>query len=398
MECLMSINAKIYLKTLLLLWFTAIIFRFIFLIWQWDLISTHSAKDIATAFYIGLRFDGRISAFASVPLMIFLFIPFLGRLFGKIKIVMLALYTLIFFVIFFLYVGDFANYAYLQQRSTFETLEQLRDLKESVQMVWQTYPVIRLLLAAFTFSFIMNRILKRIFNKWEPSQMRLAKRGGSFAACFLLLGILIYGQYTITYYPLRWSQAYFSGYYELAALALNPIQNLYDTKPADNKVTYDESATRAGYTLVADYLKVSHPDAEANPMRYDRFVTGDGTKDYNVVMIVLESLSTHKSVFMFEELESTPFLKELSEKGLYFPNYYASARTTARSMFSIVTGIPDVTESYSSSSRDPGLVDQQVIWNQFQGYTKLFSLGGSANWANLRGILTNNVPGLSIYE
>lgn len=109
-------------------------------------------------------------------------------------------------------------------------------------------------------------------------------------------------------------------------------------------------------------------------------------------------MSTHKSSLMFDELDTTRFLKQLSQESLYFPNYYASARTTARAMFSIITGIPDVNEYFKTSSRDPYTMDQHLVWNDFDGYTKLYMIGGNANWANIRGVMSNNVSGLKIYD
>jgi len=49
-------------------------------------------------------------------------------------------------------------------------------------------------------------------------------------------------------------------------------------------------------------------------------------------------------------------------------------------------------------SRNPQAVDQHSVINDFQGYEKLYFLGGSASWANIRGLLNNNIGGLHLYE
>jgi phosphoglycerol transferase MdoB-like AlkP superfamily enzyme len=36
--------------------------------------------------------------------------------------------------------------------------------------------------------------------------------------------------------------------------------------------------------------------------------------------------------------------------------------------------------------------------NEFEGYEKLYFLGGSSSWANIRGLLTNNIAGLKLFE
>ena len=64
----------------------------------------------------------------------------------------------------------------------------------------------------------------------------------------------------------------------------------------------------------------------------------------------------------------------------------------------MVTGIPDVAPATSTSSRNPAAVDQHTIINDFEGYNKFYFLGGSTSWANIRGLLTNNIQDLHLYE
>ena len=63
----------------------------------------------------------------------------------------------------------------------------------------------------------------------------------------------------------------------------------------------------------------------------------------------------------------------------------------------VSTGIPDI-ELNKTSSRNPLIVDQHTIINSFDNYKKFYFLGGSASWANIRGLLTANIPNLEIYE
>lgn len=391
-------NTRLYFKFLLFLWLVAIVLRISFAAWQWESLEAFSWEDIAKAFYIGVRFDGRIAAFMSLPLLVFLFIPFLSRFFGNIRPFLLVFYAIVFGLYILIYIADFAHYAYLNSRVNFAAVGLLEDTKEALGMIWQTYPVIKLLLVLVVVVAILTLCAKSIFNKWAyPStKTALSHKITSAIATLFVLVILIYGQYGIIYYPLRWSEAYFSGHNQITALGLNPIQNLADTRPQNSYIDNTKQA-REAYAATAEYLGVQNPNADS--MRYDRFsqTAGVGNKP-NIVIIVIESMSTHKSSLMFDELDTTRFLKQLSQESLYFPNYYASARTTARAMFSIITGIPDVNEYFKTSSRDPYTMDQHLVWNDFDGYTKLYMIGGNANWANIRGVMSNNVSGLKIYD
>ena len=51
-----------------------------------------------------------------------------------------------------------------------------------------------------------------------------------------------------------------------------------------------------------------------------------------------------------------------------------------------------------SSSRNLRVIDQKIIFDQFNGYEKLYLLGGSSNWANIRGVFKSNIKNLKIYE
>ncbi|MCX2717054.1 sulfatase-like hydrolase/transferase [Helicobacter sp. MIT 21-1697] len=389
-------NTRIYLKFLLFLWLTAILMRVGFLLWQWENLADFSWTELGKAFYIGIRFDGRIAAFMSLPLLICLFAPFISKSFHKVRPFLVAFYAIVFILYILIYIVDFAHYAYLQSRLNFAAIGLLEDTKESLGMIWQTYPVIKLLVLLGVIVSLLTFGSKMILNKWAYGTNTISSKITSGIATLLVVVILIYGQYGIIYYPLRWSEAFFSGHNQITALGLNPIQNLADTRPK-NSYTDNTKQAKEAYPTAVEYLGVQNPNVDS--MSYDRFskATGGGAKP-NIVIIVIESMSTHKSSLMFDELDTTRFLAQLAKESLYFPNYYASARTTARAMFSIITGIPDVNEYFKTSSRDPYTMDQHIVWNDFEGYDKLYMLGGNANWANIRGVLANNVSGLKIYE
>ncbi|MFN8370234.1 MAG: sulfatase-like hydrolase/transferase [Bacteriovoracaceae bacterium] len=116
-----------------------------------------------------------------------------------------------------------------------------------------------------------------------------------------------------------------------------------------------------------------------------------------MVVIVLESFAAYKSSLFKNELKASPYFDKLATEGLFFPNYYVPCQATARSMFALVTGLPDLTVS-NTSTRNPFLVNQHSIINEFEGYDKLYFLGGSANWGNIRGIFAHNIDGIEIIE
>ena len=96
-------------------------------------------------------------------------------------------------------------------------------------------------------------------------------------------------------------------------------------------------------------------------------------------------------------LNTTPFFDSISNKGILFDRCFTPTYGTARGIWASLTGIPDVVLQ-STASRNPAAVDQHTIINDFKGYEKYYFLGGSSSWANIRGLLTNNIAGLRLYE
>ena len=146
------------------------------------------------------------------------------------------------------------------------------------------------------------------------------------------------------------------------------------------------------------YLGVTAPDSEH--LSFERRIParrGVATSRPNVVIVICESFSAYKSSMWGNPLDTTPFFNGLCQQGLFFDNCFTPHYGTARGVWATITGVPDV-EAVETASRNPALVDQHTIINDFVGYEKLYFIGGSSSWANIRGLLTNNIKGLKLYE
>jgi len=147
---------------------------------------------------------------------------------------------------------------------------------------------------------------------------------------------------------------------------------------------------------MSKYLEVEHPNADS--LNFYRSYGGSViSKKPNIVIVICESFSGYKSSMWGNPLNTTPYFNQMCNNGVFFDNCFTPAYGTARGVWATVTGIPDV-ESPSTASRNPAAVDQHTIISDFEGYQKYYFLGGSTSWANIRGLLTNNIPDLHLYE
>ncbi len=147
---------------------------------------------------------------------------------------------------------------------------------------------------------------------------------------------------------------------------------------------------------MADNLDVKNPDSSLlNYKRY--FNTQPVAKTPNVVVVICESFSAYKSSMWGNPLNTTPYFDEMCKQGIFFDRCFTPSWGTARGIWAVITGIPDV-EYPNTASRNPAAVDQHTLINDYAGYGKYYFIGGSSSWANIRGLLTNNISGLHIYE
>ena len=391
---------RTYLLCLAYLLGLLFILRLAFLIFIHGSLDGVSISETIKALYIGFRFDARIAAIITLPVGICLTIPALTRAMPKQAKLVGGFYFAVFLVLITTYISDFGHYSYLGIRINAYVFDLLRDFEVAALMVWQSYHVIPLLLLLLVSSFACTLIMWRIIRRVRPSKSTRPKAAMAWLAAFLIFALAAYGQLTSNLFPLRWSNAYFSSNPAVNALAINPLQNLYDTYRSTLGGGFNLEAVKKYYPLMCGILKVDSPNPET--LTYLRHTAATppapGKRPPNVVVIVMESLSFPKTSFAPGDLDPTPELLKLSKESVLYPHFYAPTRTTARAVFTTLTGIPDVNQDGNTSSRNPFLVDQRVILNEFKDYRKIYMLGGSTSWANIRGVFSANVDNLEIME
>ena len=86
----------------------------------------------------------------------------------------------------------------------------------------------------------------------------------------------------------------------------------------------------------------------------------------------------------------------MCDSGLFFNRCFSPTFGTARGVFGVLTGTPDVQLS-EFSTRNPEAIHQHTIINDFVDYNKFYFLGGSSDFNNFEG-LVKNINGLQLYQ
>lgn len=351
----------------------------------------------AQSLFLGLRYDARMAAIACLLLFAVGLIPALHPFRKpKGKRLAFALWFIVFLTFLIFYCVDFANYAYLSERLNGGLLNYMADAKTSMLMIWQTYPVLRIIVIIVVSMFLLMWICKKLYRRIQARQEPVTGPARIVypIAFFLLLAFLIFGR--VGQYPLRWSDAFTLGNDYASNVALNPFQSFFSSLKFRN-ATFNLEKVKKAYPEMAAYLGVTNPDSvKLNYTRVVQPATAPG-KAPNVVVVICESFSAYKSSMEGNPLNTTPFFASLCSSGAYFNRCFTPSYGTARGVWATITGIPDVGLT-KTSSRNPNAVNQHTIMNDFKGYEKHYFIGGSLSWANIRGLLTNNIKDLKLHE
>ncbi len=379
-----------------------LVFTFLFFIYRIILFNSFAIapqQEIASTFLLGLRFDLR---WIAIPLLILLLLSsfkILSPAYSEkaqkgwtFLFVFIALMEVLLFTI------DFYYFDYLGQRLNMFLFSLMEDTKEAQGMVWASYPILKLLLMVIViitiFYFLIRFSLrsKVIKTATKPTKK---KRVISIIFMSLFLALLVFGE--IGQYPLRWSKVYEGRNLFMAKIALNPFETLLNSKK-NSEADYNIDHVKKGYNWIADYLGVKNKDKEN--LNFSRFIDSSPdrpVKDLNVVVIIAESFSAHLSSSFKTPMETTKYFDQLVPDGVLFDQCFTHSGTTAKGVFAILTGVPDF-EDQTTASRKPELVEQHIVFNDLKDYQKYYFIGGSLSWANVRGFLNANLPGLKTYE
>lgn len=377
-----------------LLFIYLFIFRLIFFFYVADFDSA-SQKDIITAFSYGIRFDLKLAILSYFPLSILIlsanYFFFEKIIFRKISIIY---HSIIYLTLTLFYLTDIGYYSYLFTRLDATSLRFLSNFKISAQLLIETYPIFKGSIGLIILFLLVRFTGLKLFDKMVYTTVPyISKKVKAiyFLCTFLLLSFGVYG--SITHYPLRWSEAFFSKNNTINQFSLNPVLNFFDSFAFRNDGA-DIETTKAYFPAIASYLNIPK-----DSLSFERKITFDSKPEIkpNLVIVMLESVGVVGLGSQGNLAKATPYIDSIIDKSTYFENFYVHKPGTAASVFSSITGLADV-DNQKTASRNLRAIDQKIIFDQFEGYKKLYFLGGSANWANIRGVFQSNINDLKIYE
>lgn len=351
-------------------------------------------SDLLPSFLLGIQYDLRWISLILLPIVVFSSLPRLSPFYSEANKRWWTWYlAIITLVVFFFFAADFGNFSYNQTRLDAGALNFAEDFWISMKMLWQTYPIVWLLLgllvAVVLFKWMYWKSHWQVISATEGRGIRHRRK--FFILASVLLSFMIYG--SISSSALKWSNALALGDSFKTYLSLNPLQNFFATLKF-RKPEYNEGKAREAFPIMAEWMGLR----DKNQFSYTRTILPDSSvleSKPNIVLVLCESFSMYKSSMSGNPLNTTPYFQDLSNSGIFFEKCFTPHFSTARGLFALLTGTPDV-QQFKFSTRNPEALTQRTIINDFEGYEKMYFLGGSPEFNNFDGIL-KNIEGLRMY-
>ncbi|QOY55222.1 sulfatase-like hydrolase/transferase [Candidatus Sulfurimonas marisnigri] len=366
----------------------------------WDNGLEYSSSEVAYSFWLGLRFDIQLIAIVNLPILLFGGIKRIGIFeHTRAKYFWMSYLMLTIIAIINLYVINFAYYDFFQKLVDSTIIRYFYNIKTAMSMLIDGYPIFSTSAGVVIFLLFILFVFNNMYKKVDTQEAKLIKGKKKFYIYALFSIIYIFSGYgKFEWYPWRWSEAFYSSNNFLSYLASNPVT--YFSNTLKNKdIKYDEQKTKEYYDYVAELLNIK--DKDPKKLSLARIVKPEHKQEYkfdkpNIVYILGESTSYARTSMSGNPLNPTPFLKEMSDSGILYNRYYTPHAGTARSVWTSMTGLTDV-ERMKTSTRNPMVVNQNMILNSLNDYEKFYFIGGSLSWGNIRGVISN-VNDIHIYE
>jgi phosphoglycerol transferase MdoB-like AlkP superfamily enzyme len=350
-----------------------------------------SFSEILPSFLLGVRYDLRWISIILLPVVLISmrprWSPFYSARNKKWWTWYLAIVT---FIVFVFFAADFGSFSYNQTRLDAGAMNFAEDPRISFEMMFQTYPMIwMLVVAVLLVRWMYNKSHWRVINKTDGKGIPYRRK--YFVITSLVMVIFIYGSFS--WPPLSRNDCFrmrdgFKSY-----VAINPLQNFFSTLRL-RRPEFHEQKARQAFPLMAEMLQLP----QQNGFSYRREVipvSNTIESRPNIILVQCESFSMYKSTMSGNPLNTTPFFDSLCRSGVFFERCFTPHFSTARGLFAILFGIPDA-QLFKFSSRNPMALEQHTIIDNFTGYNKHYFLGGDPEFNNFVGLL-QNINGLQMH-
>ena len=365
--------------------------RIAFLVREYHTIS-HTALDNLTLFGVGMIFDVATLSFFLLPFVLYwTLLPKTWHSQKADRLVSSFLYLAFIYILFFDAVAEWIFWDEFTVRYNFIAVDYLVYTNEVLKNIWESYPIVWLLLAIGAVSAVCFFSTRRfLFPSLDHT------RAGGFitrighACLYLVIPVALF--FTVT--P-KLSELSTNSYTN--EISKNGIYSLFSAF-RNNELDYNRFYTTSLKDIPTPSLRTliaaNEPGARfktENEQDITRDIIRSGSEKHkNVIVIVMESMSAQFMERFGNTNRLTPHLDQLTTQSLFFSNLYATGTRTVRGLEAISLSIPPTPgTSIVKRQGNENLFSLGFIFKD-RGYDTRFIYGGYGYFDNMNYFFEHN--------
>ncbi|WP_171017851.1 LTA synthase family protein [Aliarcobacter thereius] len=337
-----------------------------------------------------------------IPTFILIFLYYLNKdlLFEKFnKILVYYLYVL-FILITLLLVSDFGFYSYFKEHINilfFGLFED--DTFALIETFWQNYNVVYILISFVLYLYLLNFMIKKIFNLEFKNRysLRLIKIPFLFFILFIAFNFFIV-RGTFGMYPIggRMIENVSENEYinKMSQNGVRAFMNAYKLREKFKKSKMDyiketgfENNIEKAFEIHKGTTNIDRENL-LNNITYTTKKVDD--KDYNIVVIMVESFGLPILKYQSETFDIMGSLKKHFDEDILFTNIISEGDGTISSLESLLLNIPYRPNSFPFSQSDFAQTSftftPAFLYNDAK-YNTSFIYGGDLTWRDIGSFL-----------
>jgi len=296
--------------------------RIFFLIWNWDLFSMVSRQDLLWSFVWGLRFDLAAIMMTNSPIFLLALLPvkwWQGRWLPRVDG---ALFAVCNFIAIGLNVLDTEFFKFIGKRSSQDFLRIGGDIERHSLSILATY-----------WTFLTVLILSTALLTWLRPRYSLRSYKYPVLGRLALVALIVLvarGGFGVK--PLHPMDAHFTAEQNVGILTSNSPFNMLKSRPSQGfAATRFFAEDREPIRRLIEMTELSRP-----PLAI--------AKNWNVVVLILESFGAEYTGIANSYKGYTPFFDELAKDphSYYFDLSFANARRSIEGLPAILCGLPSI--------------------------------------------------------
>jgi phosphoglycerol transferase MdoB-like AlkP superfamily enzyme len=369
-------------------------YRSLLLLSNLDKTAEYSFGVVRDTLLIGMRFDTTISCYILALPMVLLMINFyLFKNNSKVNKTVFTFSFLVYAVTFLVATIDLPFFNYFYDRLSTSALLWGENTNFSFSIFFLHWPYLWAILTYFFSLFALYYFFKKVYKKYaNKSQPK------NYSHVFYVFGFLaifffsLRGKLDFNVPPLDVRDAYHSPFSFPNKVTLNPVFSflrsyLNSLLPENANIHF--LANEVAIKNAQQFLGISE-SKYTNPIARDVVGNDSLSKDYNVVVVIMESMTTHKMGRFGNSYNLTPNLDRFAAEGVSFDNFYSGGIHTYNGIFSTLYSQPSI---YRKKQVNTSPIDEyygmpQVLKNK--GYQTAFFTTHNELFDNVGGFLRAN--------